>query len=99
MRLPLPQRTSFWAAKIKACYPSIDVLLVLETYGLPFAENMHARHVVFDPERKMFLFPQHLSGHGLLLTGSISPESVRPYFVKKICFYGPESTGKPICQH
>ena len=55
---------------------------------------MHARHVVFDPERKNVPVSATLIRTRPFAYWEHIPESVRPYFVKKICFYGPESTGK-----
>jgi HTH-type transcriptional regulator, transcriptional repressor of NAD biosynthesis genes len=94
--LPLIDRTKIWARFIEKRFPKIDVVISSEEYGVPFADHLGASCVLFDQSRiqipisatkirtKPFLYWQYI------------PEVVRPYFVKKICLYGPESTGKSV---
>jgi HTH-type transcriptional repressor of NAD biosynthesis genes len=92
--LPLLERTRQWAAVIKETYPPIDRLFSSESYGEPFAINLGATHHVFDPPRDRFpVSATKIREHPFAYWEYIPPE-VRPYFVKKICLYGPESTGK-----
>ena len=92
--LPLLQRTKVWSEFIRRTYPPIHILFSSEEYGEPFASNLGAEYQAFDPERK------HNPVSGSKIRESpfhywdFIPSVVRPYFVKKICFYGPESTGK-----
>ncbi|MBL0743383.1 AAA family ATPase [Chryseolinea lacunae] len=92
--LALDARTALWAPVMKQTYPPIHILFSSEAYGEPFAHHLGATHVAFDPSRSQvpvsatkirqqpFRYWEHI------------PAVVRPYFVKKICFFGPESTGK-----
>ncbi|MBT1686739.1 AAA family ATPase [Dawidia soli] len=92
--LPLPQRTKIWSAFIQKTYPPIDVVFSSEVYGEPFAMNLGAAYIPFDPPRTQVpvsatFIRQHPFRHWEYI-----PSIVRPYFVRKICIYGPESTGK-----
>ena len=92
--LPLRERTRHWADVMQRVYPSIDVLFSSEDYGGPFAINLGAAHQPFDPPRSQFpVSATKIRQHPFAYWQYIPPE-VRPYFVKKICLYGPESTGK-----
>lgn len=94
--LALNERTQIWADVMRKTYPPIDVVFSSETYGEPFANNLGAKHSSFDPDRKQF----PVAASGILKSPfrnwEFIPEVVRPYFVKKICFYGAESTGKSV---
>lgn len=92
--LPLDQRTQLWANFIQKRFPTIDVLFSSEEYGEPFARNLGVKHVLFDREREKFPVSATKVRESPLRYWQFIPESIRPYFVKKICFYGPESTGK-----
>lgn len=92
--LSLPQRTKVWSTFIQKTYPPIDVLFSSEAYGEPFAMNLGAAYIPFDPPRTQVpisatAIRQHPFRHWEYI-----PVVVRPYFVKKFCLYGPESTGK-----
>jgi HTH-type transcriptional regulator, transcriptional repressor of NAD biosynthesis genes len=94
--LPWDERTKVWAELINGAYPEISVLISSEEYGMPLAKHLGAAHVSYDPERinvpvSASLIRDHPFKHWDFL-----PEVVRPHFVKKVCLYGPESTGKSI---
>jgi len=92
--LPLNERTKIWAKKMQQQYPPIHIIFSSENYGQPFAENMQAKHVPFDAERINVAVASTLIRAKPLTYWNYIPQIVQPYFVKKICFYGPESTGK-----
>jgi len=92
--LPLEERTKIWAAFIKRTYPPIHVLVSSENYGEPFARNLGAEHVLFDSDRVKYPVSGTLVRTRPFACWDLIPTEVRPYFVKKICFYGAESTGK-----
>lgn len=94
--LPLLQRTKVWANFIKKRFPSIDVLISSEPYGIPFAQHLGVPHIIFDQERKQLPVSATLIRQHPLAHWDFIPALVQPYFVKKICFYGPESTGKSV---
>ncbi len=92
--LPLADRTRIWAEFIKKRFPPIEVLFSSEEYGISFAKELGATHFSFDPERKEFPVSATNIRENPFRYWQFIPEVVRPYFVKKICFYGAESTGK-----
>lgn len=92
--LALEDRTNIWAIKMKEVYPKIDILFSSEVYGEPFAFHLEAEHILFDEPRKFIPVSATLIRNNPFQYWEFIPEEVRPFFVKKICFYGPESTGK-----
>ncbi|WP_316825659.1 AAA family ATPase [Pedobacter miscanthi] len=92
--LPLNERTNIWAIKMREVYPKIDILFSSEFYGAPFALNLQAEHILFDEPRKSTPVSATLIRNHPFKYWKFIPAEVRPYFVKRICFYGPESTGK-----
>ncbi len=92
--LPLPERTKVWADVMRKVYPKIDVVVSSEAYGEPFAANLNAQHRLFDAGRNETPVSASLIREKPFRYWEFIPTVVRPYFVKKICFYGSESTGK-----
>ena len=92
--LPINERTNIWAIRMREVYPKIDILFSSEFYGAPFAFNLQAEHILFDEPRKSIPVSATLIRNHPFQYWEFIPKEVRPYFVKKICFYGPESTGK-----
>ncbi|WP_426326476.1 AAA family ATPase [Pedobacter sp. R-06] len=92
--LPLDERTNTWAIRMREAYPKINILFSSEFYGAPFAFNLQAEHILFDEPRKSIPVSATLIRNHPFQYWEFIPKQVRPYFVKKICFYGPESTGK-----
>jgi HTH-type transcriptional repressor of NAD biosynthesis genes len=92
--LPLEQRTKIWATFIQKRFPPIDVVISSEDYGAPFSHQLGAANILFDKLRSQFQISATQIRNRPLLHWKHIPEIVRPYFLKKICFYGPESTGK-----
>ena len=93
-QLDLPTRTMKWSEVIRQTYPPIDILFSSELYGEPLAKNLGIVHKSFDPERKGLPVSATLIREKPSYYWDFIPPPVRPYFVKKICIYGPESTGK-----
>ena len=92
--MPLPERTKVWADFIGRTYPAVDIIFSSEEYGEPFAQHLGAVHKAFDPQRKYIpVSATKIRQHPFRYWNYIPPV-VKPYFVKKICFYGSESTGK-----
>lgn len=92
--LPLGKRVLLWRQFIEKRFPSIHLLFSSEEYGEPFANALGVPHVSFDPVRKSFPVSATLIRAKPFDYWSFIPTIVRPFFTKKICFYGPESTGK-----
>jgi len=94
--LPLQERTKIWARVINKTYGQIDKVFSSEAYGEWFARNLGAINVEFDRLRKMFPVSATLIRNEPFRHWDFIPDEVRPYFVKRVCFYGPESTGKSM---
>lgn len=94
--LPWVERTNVWAEVVKKHYPPIDVIFSSEVYGEPFARNLKALHVSFDPARRNLPVSASAIREAPFKFWNFIPSVVRPYFVKKVCLYGPESTGKSV---
>lgn len=95
-QLPLPDHTKVWAEFIQRTYPDIDYVFSSEEYGEPFAINLNAKHISFDPDRKQFPVSATQIRKAPFRFWNFIPDVVKPFFVKKICFYGAESTGKSV---
>jgi HTH-type transcriptional regulator, transcriptional repressor of NAD biosynthesis genes len=92
--LDVNERTEGWAKVISKVYPKIDLVFSSESYGEPFADHLGAVHVAFDPERERVPISASAIRAKPFTHWDYIPQVARPYFVKKICFYGAESTGK-----
>lgn len=92
--LPLAEATKLWAAFIRQRFPAVSVFFASEAYGPLLAGHSGLRYVPFDPGRQQVpVSASQIRQHPAQYWAYI-PEPVRPYFVKKICLYGPESVGK-----
>lgn len=94
--LPLVDRTRIWADFIRKRFPPIDMIFSSEEYGDPLAKHLGCEHIPFDPLRNKFPVSASLIRKYPYRYWDFIPEAVKPYYVKKICLYGPESTGKSI---
>ena len=92
--LPLWEATKLWAAFIKRRFPAVSVFFSSEEYAIPLAHHSGLRYVAFDPARQQVPISATLIRQKPFHYWDYIPDVVRPYFVKKICFYGPESVGK-----
>jgi HTH-type transcriptional repressor of NAD biosynthesis genes len=92
--LILEKRTEAWAIAIRKTYPKIDLVISSEKYGPPFAKHLGAECKDFDPDRKTIPISASMIRSNPFAHWQFIPEVVKPFFVKKICLYGPESTGK-----
>lgn len=88
------ERTHIWAQVINKAYGRIDKVFSSEEYGEYFARNLGAINVDFDRERRMVPASASKIREAPFSYWEFIPEIVQPFFVKKVCFYGPESTGK-----
>jgi len=94
--LAWPERTKVWAEFLKKRYGKIDVMVSSEEYGTFLDEHLGAVHIPFDPARKQIPVSATLIREKPFTYWEYIPAVVRPYYVKTICFYGPESTGKSV---
>lgn len=92
--LALPERTMLWAKKMKEVYAPVNILFSSELYGEPFAKSLGAENHLFDIKRITVPVSATAIRNKPFANWHFIPGHIRPWFVKKICFYGPESTGK-----
>jgi HTH-type transcriptional regulator, transcriptional repressor of NAD biosynthesis genes len=92
--LPLFEATKLWADFIKKRFPDIDAFFCSEDYGAPLSFHLGLPCIVFDKARINLPISATLIRNNPLRFWDFIPKIVQPYFVKKICIYGPESTGK-----
>ncbi|MBN8824578.1 MULTISPECIES: AAA family ATPase [unclassified Spirosoma] len=92
--LPLWEATKLWAAFIKRRFPTVSVFFSSESYAIPLAHHSGLTHVAFDPPRQQVPISATLIRQQPARYWAYIPEVVRPYFVKKVCLFGPESVGK-----
>ena len=92
--LPWSGRIKIWAEFISRKFPSINVIISSEEYGPLLAKQLGITHLFFDPQRIQFPVSASKIREKPFHYWDFIPIEVQPYFVKKICFYGPESTGK-----
>ena len=92
--LPWDQRIPFWASFLKKRFPQVHVIFSSENYGDLLAKNLGIFHVGFDPERKKFPVSATLIRQQPFHYWDFIVHAARSFFVKRICLYGPESTGK-----
>jgi HTH-type transcriptional repressor of NAD biosynthesis genes len=85
----IEKRVPLWKAFIEKSLPLVHRVFSSEDYGPVLAEALGAGHHAFDPP----ISGSAIRAKPFLHWDYIAP-AARPYFVKKICFYGPESTGK-----
>lgn len=90
----MPERTAQWAVVLKKIYPRVDYVVSSELYGEPLASALGAKHLMFDASRNTHPVSASLIREHPFRYWDFIPEVVQPHFVKRLCFYGPESTGK-----
>ena len=88
--------SKMWAEWLKKTFPDVTTLFTSERYGDFTAEFMGIDHVLFDNDREeFFVSGTKIRNHPFVYWNYI-PDVVKPYFVKKICICGTESTGKSV---
>lgn len=99
IKLPLVPYSSkliskMWAQYLKETFPEVEMICTSERYGDFTAEFMGVEHILYDTDREEhFISATKIRNHPHVYWNYI-PDVVKPYFVKKICICGTESTGK-----
>ncbi len=86
--------SKIWANKIFNTLGRIDIIFSSEIYGDYLAEFLQCKHIPFDPDRTTNNISSTRIRKNVFKNWNHIASSARPYFVKKICIYGTESTGK-----
>ncbi len=85
-----------WAEYLSDRFPAVRLIISSEEYGEFLAEYMGIEHKYFDMERKNFPVSGTIIRESPHIHWEFLTQPAKEYFVKKICIYGPESTGKSI---
>lgn len=86
--------SKLWTVIFKQQFPDYQLLITSEPYGEYVARFMDIQHILFDKERNQVPISASTIKANLFKHWQYLPESVRPFFVKKIVLLGTESTGK-----
>ncbi|GAB5552614.1 MAG: multifunctional transcriptional regulator/nicotinamide-nucleotide adenylyltransferase/ribosylnicotinamide kinase NadR [Saprospiraceae bacterium] len=86
--------SKIWALKIAKILTKVDVIFSSEAYGNYLAEFLNCDHIPYEPERTSNSISATAIRANPYKHWNFISASAKPFFVKKICFYGTESTGK-----
>lgn len=90
-----PRFWDIWRAVCRrACPEPVDVVFASEDYGWRLAEVLGARYVPVDHARALVPISGTRIRTDPLGHWDHLPEPTRAYFVRRVCLFGPESTGK-----
>ena len=87
---------SQWAQWIGLHFPGIHLFISSEPYGQYVAESLGIQHLCFDQQREQVPVSATAIRAQPLLHWHYLPGTVQPYFCRKICIVGSESTGKSV---
>lgn len=92
-----PDFWSIWQRALKAVHPGPrDFVFASEAYGQKLAEVLGAQFVPVDLERRMVPVSGTAIREDPMGNWRFLPPCVRPYYVRRVCLFGPESTGKSV---
>lgn len=83
-----------WATKIQSTLGKIDVVFSSEIYGDYLSKFLKCNSVLFEPLRTTNNISASEIRSNIFKNWNYIAESAKPYFVKKVCICGTESTGK-----
>jgi NadR type nicotinamide-nucleotide adenylyltransferase len=90
-----PEFWRIWREIVREVHPEpVDFVFTSEDYGGRLAEELAARHVPFDPQRTVAPVSGTRVRSNPYLYWDYLPAPVRAHYVKTVCLFGPESTGK-----
>lgn len=90
-----PDFWRIWHASIRKMLPEgPDYLFASEDYGFKLSEILGATYIPVDHARSVVPVSGTSIRHEPMKNWRYLPSRVRPYYVKKVCVFGPESTGK-----
>jgi NadR type nicotinamide-nucleotide adenylyltransferase len=92
-----PDFWRIWRDSIRRLLPSgPDYLFASEDYGFKLAEILGAEYVPVDHARELVPVSGTAVRENPMMYWEYIPEPVRPWFVRRVCIVGPESTGKTV---
>ena len=88
--------SKIWALEIKKTLPPIDIIFSSEIYGDYLADILECKHISYEPNRTSIPISASKISKNIFKNWDYLAKTAKPYFVKKVCIYGTESTGKSI---
>ncbi len=89
-----------WAAYLQRRFPQAGLIVSSEHYGDYLAEYMGIRHLPYDIPREQLPVSGSVIRQAPLSHWEYLSPPARKYYQKRICIYGPESTGKTtLCRN
>lgn len=92
--LELFEATKLWAEFINDKFPHIEAFFCSEPYGEPLSFHLKLPCHYFDIDRNKIPISATAIRNNPFENWTHIPRVVQPYFVKKICLFGPECVGK-----
>jgi HTH-type transcriptional repressor of NAD biosynthesis genes len=97
-----PHFWEFWRATILDAVKKVggivpEAIVASEKYGWDLAKALDCKYIMCDLEREIFPIRATDLRIDAFNNWDYLMDSVKPDYVKKICFIGPESTGKSTC--
>jgi HTH-type transcriptional regulator, transcriptional repressor of NAD biosynthesis genes len=92
--MELFESTKLWAKFINDKFPRIEAFFCSELYGEPLSFHLNLPCYFFDMDRNKIPISATAIRNNPFKNWLHIPSVVKPYFVKKICLYGPECVGK-----
>ena len=90
-----PDFWQIWKDSLNRILPSpVDYVFASEDYGWKLAETLNAEFVPVDIQRVAVPVSGTTIRENPMEYWDYLPRVVRPYFAKRVCVFGPESTGK-----
>jgi NadR type nicotinamide-nucleotide adenylyltransferase len=90
-----PDFWALWQASLLRNLPeSPDFVFASEDYGWKLAEVLGAQFIPVDQPRSVVPISGTAVRADPIANWEYLPRCVRPYFLKRVCVFGPESTGK-----
>ena len=85
---------SYWVPLVYSQVDALDAVFTSEKYGDDFARYLGVEHVLVDQERKLVPISGTMVRNNPFKNWEFIPQSMRPFFVKRVAIMGPESVGK-----
>ncbi|MTJ48882.1 AAA family ATPase [Dolichospermum sp. UHCC 0259] len=90
-----PDFWQIWYDSIRRVLPNgPDYVFASENYGWQLAEILGASYIPVDQARSLVPISGTQMRQNPLENWHYLPDCVRPYFARRVCIFGPESTGK-----
>ncbi|HEY9195452.1 MAG TPA: AAA family ATPase [Mucilaginibacter sp.] len=86
--------SKLWADYLKIQLPPVDIIFASEAYGAYMGRFLNCGSMIFDEPRKIVPVSATQIREAPFAYWEFLPDAVKPYYTKKVCLYGTESTGK-----